>query len=124
MSEYGPFWAEAKQIVQERDGNRCITCGHRGDTAHHRVLVGMGGRTDPEWHTPDKLVWVCNLHHRQIHDYGRRWAETFGLMVPTGGIPAEIPVWSRADQHWWELLPSGVRIAHPNWVPPKEPARR
>lgn len=123
MSNYGPCFDEAKAVVRERDGNRCITCGHRGDTAHHRQLVQMGGR-ECEWHTTERLVWVCNLHHRQIHDYGRRWAETFGLMVPDHCRAQDFPVWSAVDRCWYELMTSGIRVAYPNWVPPKEPARR
>lgn len=66
------YWCEANIY------GVCLPGQHRGDHAHHRVLVGRGG--------PDELanlIWVCSVAHAHIHA-NPRWATEHGLMASRG----------------------------------------
>jgi 5-methylcytosine-specific restriction endonuclease McrA len=59
--------AQAKEVVLERDGNRCTVCGTKGSkknplTMHHVKYRRNGGTNDP-----DNLVTLCKTCHELWH---------------------------------------------------------
>ncbi|MEJ5328963.1 MAG: HNH endonuclease signature motif containing protein [Desulfobaccales bacterium] len=72
---YPPFWQYLRQIVMERDGNRCQVSGCPSRVElhiHHKIPVSKGGQ-----HIPENLITLCCFHHALEPDEGheRIWAE-------------------------------------------------
>ncbi|MEW6388051.1 MAG: HNH endonuclease [Thermodesulfobacteriota bacterium] len=58
---YPPFWGYLRQVVIERDGDRCQVSGCPSRVElhiHHRVPVSQGGE-----HIPTNLITLCCFHH-------------------------------------------------------------
>lgn len=116
---YGSNWTEARQVVLQRDLNRCYICGEQATDPHHRVVQGMGGRKHDEYrHAPEKLVSFCRPHHRRVHNM-RSLAADLGYFIRPGEDPLTKPVWAPAEQSWFELTAGGTRLQYPNWRPPE-----
>lgn len=116
---YGPTWPEDRQVALQRDFNRCIICGHLATEVHHRVVQGMGGRSnDPDRHTPEKLVSMCSGHHTYVH-LQRELAHDLGYFLKPGEVPEKRYVWCPTDFCWYELMTSGIRLAWPNLRSPE-----
>jgi hypothetical protein len=92
VDEAGRPSRETRETVMERDGYRCVVCGHGGLLhLHHRRPVGAGGSRDPEIHAAANLVCVCAGCHRRIHNRPARAREA-GLLLPAGADPQAVPV--------------------------------
>lgn len=116
---YGTDWPEAREIAWVRDLYRCLICGHQAETGHHRVIQGMGGRSADEYrHSPEKLMSLCHTHHWRVHHL-RSVAADLGYFIKPGEDPLTKPVWSPAEQSWFELTAGGTRLQFPNWKPPE-----
>lgn len=82
-----------RRLVLERDEGRCVWCGRPyGDALnlHHRLLRSHG--TD---NSPANLVSICGSGTTGCHGYAHahpEWARGHGLIVPSWGVPAEVPV--------------------------------
>ncbi len=58
---YPPFWAYLRQVVIDKDGNRCQVSGCPSRVElhiHHKIPVAQGGE-----HIPTNLVALCSFHH-------------------------------------------------------------
>lgn len=81
-----------RELVQARDGGRCVVCGIRGLVhLHHRRPVGIGGSRDPRIHAAANLICVCAACHRLIHNRPA-WARDCGLLLPLGADSCSVPV--------------------------------
>ncbi len=72
---YPPFWGYLRQVVIERDGDRCQVSGCPSRVElhiHHTVPVSQGGE-----HVPTNLVTLCGFHHALEPEEGheRIWGE-------------------------------------------------
>lgn len=72
---YPPFWKYLRQIILNKDSNRCQVsgCPSRLELhVHHMKPVAMGGS-----HSPDNLVSLCDFHHALEPDKGHEkiWGE-------------------------------------------------
>ncbi|MBM9467246.1 HNH endonuclease [Nakamurella leprariae] len=104
-------WREtARDVILARDQWQCIVCGRLTRLAHHRVPRQMGGRThDPDVHSPDRGIAVCQRHHDRIETLERADAYRWGWLVPSGIDPATWPVYYQAEHTWYLLDPAGRR---------------
>ncbi len=65
---YPPFWNYLKEVVHNRDGNRCQVTGCPSRVSihvHHKKSVSKGGE-----HVPDNLITLCDFHHALEPDEG------------------------------------------------------
>ncbi len=72
---YPPFWGYLRQIVLDRDDQRCQVTGCPSRVPkhiHHKLPVSQGGE-----HTPSNLVTLCDFHHSIEPQAGheRIWGE-------------------------------------------------
>jgi hypothetical protein len=92
VDEAGRPSRETRELVQARDGGRCVVCGCGGLLhPHHRRPVGAGGSRNPEVHAAVNLVSVCAGCHRRIHARPA-WARAAGLLLAAGADPRAVPV--------------------------------
>lgn len=116
---YGPTWVDDRQVALQRDFNQCIICGHQATEVHHRVVQGMGGRSNDEGrHSPEKLISLCTPHHTYVH-LERELARDLGYFVWPDRPPEQQYVWCPVDCAWYELMTSGIRLAWPNLRSPE-----
>ena len=100
----GPSRA-VRDLVLDRDRNRCVICGQGGDwldplVANHRVNRGIGGSTAPWINLPSNLVTVHASENLLLEDEACELFYANGWKVHRGTVlPADIPV----------LYPDGVR---------------
>lgn len=98
-----------RELVLERDGRTCVSCGRLcagplGYSLHHRTPRGMGGTKRPEANAPSNLVTVCGDGVRGCHGWiesNRDQAREWGYLVHRIDDPAEVPVLGR---HGWVLF--------------------
>lgn len=69
------LWKLRKKQVTARDGSRmCVVPGCKafGFDPHHLLMRSKGGTDDLH-----NLVWVCRVHHREIHGHvlTPRWSD-------------------------------------------------
>lgn len=104
-----PEWPGARAVVFDRDLGRCVVCGHQAEDGHHRAALKSGGRSDPDRHSPPRVLAVSRMCHGLIH---RRpeIAVTLGYIVPMGMDPTIVPVWYAAEKCWYTLTPGGTRL--------------
>lgn len=95
-------FVDARQVIYERDGYRCVVCGEQGQEVHHRRNRGMGGATrDLAAHAYSRLVLLCRVCHKRVGDEPE-WARRVGLWVPHGVADlATVPLLYRGV---WVLL--------------------
>lgn len=72
---YPPFWGYLREVVLQRDVNRCQVsgCPSRVELqVHHKVPVSQGGE-----HVPTNLVSLCRFHHglEPYEGHERTWGE-------------------------------------------------
>jgi len=72
---YPPFWGYLREVVLERDHNRCQVSGCPSRVElhiHHKIPVAQGGE-----HVPTNLVTLCSFHHALEPDEGheRIWGD-------------------------------------------------
>jgi hypothetical protein len=105
-----------KALVRDRDLWQCQGCGATPTQArelglrlevHHRLAKGRGGTDSPE-----NGVVLCGFGntagcHRWV-DHNRSEAVRRGLVVRSGGNPADVPLEDWDVVSWW-LLPSGQK---------------
>lgn len=112
----GEFSPATKQLIRERDHNRCVLCGvwvGDGGQIHHRRARGMGGSRDPLTASPANGLTLCagpyngNQCHEHIESH-RRWALDHGFLVRQGTDPASVAVVVDVAVAWW-LLHDGTR---------------
>lgn len=98
----GEFNGALKQKVKERDGNRCVLCGHGPHSGTslvvHHVFErrGMGGKKSAN--VESNLITLCNQCHEKFHR----------------GVPWKIVAWDPDDpEGGLEVIDSeGHRIPH------------
>lgn len=92
VDELGRPSRETRELVQARDGHRCVVCGQGGLLhLHHRRPVGAGGSHSRQVHAAGNLVCVCAACHRRIHARPA-WARGEGLLLAAGADPQAVPV--------------------------------
>lgn len=86
-------WGFVRHLLACRSGHRCEVGGELLDavnegSVHHRQPRGMGGTSDPDVHSLERLLLVCGGrlagvagHHGQV-EADREWAYRRGLLVP------------------------------------------
>lgn len=60
-----------RQLVRQRDGERCRWCGRNGSSGlqvHHIMYRSQGGSDEP-----NNLILLCQQHHDEAHSNKRRW---------------------------------------------------
>lgn len=74
-SSYPPDWKERCEIVKNRDGYKCTTCGYpdgfqrmsRDLHVHHKIALSDGGNN-----AISNLITLCHICHRKIdHKHAR-----------------------------------------------------
>lgn len=75
---------KVKQVVEERDGHRCVTCGRtRNDgvtlSCHHRQYSHLYGGV--EGGEPDDCVTLCSICHKAIHSAKKNY-QHFSMKNP------------------------------------------
>lgn len=72
---YPPFWSYLREVVQQRDENRCQVSGCPSRVElhiHHKTAVSQGGE-----HVPTNLISLCSFHHalEPYEGHERIWGE-------------------------------------------------
>lgn len=96
---------QVRIVAHERQGGMCAACwsGVMIDDAHahHRMR-----RRDLGW-CPCNVVLLHPLCHvldeRSVHQRPE-WARERGLIVPTWGEPADVPLWVRWPWRLWSTI--------------------
>lgn len=92
VAETGRPSRVTRELVQERDGGRCVVCGRSSLLhLHHRRPVGAGGSRRLQVHAAANLVCVCAGCHRRIHTRPA-WARGEGLLLAAGADPQAVSV--------------------------------
>lgn len=108
-------WRMIRHWLACRSGHRCEVCGRRlgpddrfrlpadaEGTVHHRQPGGIGGTSNPDADSLERLLLCCGGRlggvlgcHGRIH-HEPSWAERSGYLVPRPLDPADVPVtlWS------------------------------
>ena len=89
----GPTKA-TNDLVDVRDGGRCVVCGARSENRHHRQPRRHGD------HTPANLLSLCGSGTTGCHGYittHPNYAYHYGWSVRSTDDPAECPVLVRMD---------------------------
>ena len=114
----GPSRA-VKDLVLDRDRNRCVICGQGGDwldplVANHRVNRGIGGSTAPWINLPSNLVTVHASENLLLEDEACELFYANGWKVRRGTVlPADVPV-LYPDGRRWLLRDDGGRDGFPH----------
>jgi hypothetical protein len=113
----------ARQLVRERDGERCTMCGRWlfsevRRSIHHRLPKGMGGSAKLE--NASNLVQLCGLGnadgcHGMAHS-NPLWARKHGWIVPRSFDPAGVAVDMWDGWHYLSDDGSRTPCAPPNEV--------
>jgi len=83
---------ETRELVQARDGGRCVVYGRGGLLhLHHSRPAGAGGSRNPEIHAAENLVCECASCYRRIYNRPA-WAREAALLLPVGADPQTVPV--------------------------------
>lgn len=111
------FTPQQRERIFERDGQRCLACGHHPATMQHRKAKGMGGLGDKHesLSCADGLL-LCMTCNREAEASMQRDALRFGWKVPRNTeVPLEIiPYYDRITGNWWLANATGGR----KWVDP------
>ena len=105
-----------KALVRDRDLFQCQGCGRTPSQAreaglrlevHHRLPRSRGGKD-----TPENGVVLCGFGNTDgchwMVDHNRAEAVRRGLVIATGGNPADTPLEDWDVVSWW-LLPNGTK---------------
>lgn len=112
-------WRMIRHMLACRSGHRCEVGGELLDavnegSVHHRQPRGMGGTSDPDVHSLERLLLVCGGryggvcgHHGRI-EANREWSYRNGYLVPhpVPGRPTEATDCARVPVTLW----SGRRV--------------
>lgn len=96
--------AATVELVGERDGWRCVRCGHQvsdergvGWSVQHRRPRGSGGSRDPRLNQPANLVILCGSAVTFCHgevESNRAASRAYGYLISQHSpvAPADVPV--------------------------------
>ena len=81
-----------RELVERRDGGRCVRCGqHRPCDYQHRKNRGMGGTSDERANLPANGILLCRPCHEWVHAHPQD-AYRAGWLVSRWDDPAAVPV--------------------------------
>lgn len=99
---------KTRELVLERDGHRCLTCGTTWDlTINHRINRGMGGSR--LLNSPENLTTACATCNSSYENHPEA-ARRFGWKALRGSDLTAIPV-RAANLGWYRLDADGGRVA-------------
>jgi DEAD/DEAH box helicase domain-containing protein len=115
-NDYGPGWAEARDLARSRDGYRCQSCGapegDRMHDVHHRVP--FRAFADPrEANGPHNLTTLCGPCHRRAEIAVRMRSGLSGLAFVLGHLAPLFVMCDARDLGVWSEPSSSLAEGRP-----------